>query len=223
MRATRPCRRSGPCTVLATAGRKETLVNFGFPACRRRSTTGPLKFEEFERLIRQAIYVSATPSNYELERSQGVVVEQIIRPDRVGRPRDRDPAGADPGGRSAPRDPRPGRQERARVGDHPHQANGRGPHRALRRRGGEACAICTPTSTPSERSALIRDLRAGGLRRAGGHQPAARRARHPRSVAGGNPRRRQGGLPTLVGVAHPARWGAPPAISGVGSSCTPTW
>jgi len=40
----------------------------------------PLRFEEFERLVNQAVYVSATPAEYELERSQGVVVEQIIRP-----------------------------------------------------------------------------------------------------------------------------------------------
>ena len=39
-----------------------------------------MKFEEFEDLQNQVIYVSATPSNYELEKSEGVVVEQIIRP-----------------------------------------------------------------------------------------------------------------------------------------------
>jgi excinuclease ABC subunit B len=40
----------------------------------------PLKFEEFESLINQAIFVSATPANYELEKSEGVIVEQVIRP-----------------------------------------------------------------------------------------------------------------------------------------------
>lgn len=40
----------------------------------------PLKFEEFESLTPQTIYVSATPANYELERSEGIVIEQIIRP-----------------------------------------------------------------------------------------------------------------------------------------------
>ncbi len=40
----------------------------------------PLKLEEFEKLINQIIYVSATPSNYELEKSNGIIVEQIIRP-----------------------------------------------------------------------------------------------------------------------------------------------
>lgn len=59
--------------------RKENLVEYGFrlPAA---MDNRPLKFEEFEALQRQVIYVSATPANYELEKSEGVVVEQIIRP-----------------------------------------------------------------------------------------------------------------------------------------------
>jgi len=59
--------------------RKENLVTYGFrlPAA---MDNRPLKFEEFEILTPQALYVSATPADYELEQSQGVVVEQIIRP-----------------------------------------------------------------------------------------------------------------------------------------------
>ncbi|MFV0304996.1 MAG: excinuclease ABC subunit UvrB, partial [Moheibacter sp.] len=59
--------------------RKENLVEFGFrlPAA---MDNRPLKFEEFETMQNQVIYVSATPANYELEKSEGVVVEQIIRP-----------------------------------------------------------------------------------------------------------------------------------------------
>ena len=59
--------------------RKENLVDYGFrlPAA---MDNRPLKFEEFEALQNQVIYVSATPANYELEKSEGVVVEQIIRP-----------------------------------------------------------------------------------------------------------------------------------------------
>lgn len=59
--------------------RKENLVEYGFrlPAA---LDNRPLKFEEFEDMQNQVIYVSATPSNYELEKSDGVVVEQIIRP-----------------------------------------------------------------------------------------------------------------------------------------------
>jgi excinuclease ABC subunit B len=59
--------------------RKETLVEFGFRLPSALDNR-PLKFEEFERLVRQAVYVSATPAEYELARAQGVVVEQIIRP-----------------------------------------------------------------------------------------------------------------------------------------------
>lgn len=59
--------------------RKMNLVEYGFrlPAA---LDNRPLKFEEFESLTPQMIYVSATPADYELERSEGVVVEQIIRP-----------------------------------------------------------------------------------------------------------------------------------------------
>lgn len=59
--------------------RKENLVEYGFrlPAA---MDNRPLKFEEFETMQNQVIYVSATPANYELEKSEGVVVEQIIRP-----------------------------------------------------------------------------------------------------------------------------------------------
>ncbi len=59
--------------------RKENLVEYGFrlPAA---MDNRPLKFEEFEMLSRQVIYVSATPAEYELQRSGGVIVEQLIRP-----------------------------------------------------------------------------------------------------------------------------------------------
>lgn len=59
--------------------RKHNLVEFGFrlPAA---MDNRPLKFEEFEQLTRQIIYVSATPSDYEIEKSDGVIVEQLIRP-----------------------------------------------------------------------------------------------------------------------------------------------
>ncbi|WP_127024636.1 excinuclease ABC subunit UvrB [Flagellimonas beolgyonensis] len=59
--------------------RKENLVEYGFrlPAA---MDNRPLKFEEFEALQNQVIYVSATPADYELELSQGVYVEQVIRP-----------------------------------------------------------------------------------------------------------------------------------------------
>ncbi len=59
--------------------RKKNLVEYGFrlPAA---LDNRPLKFEEFEQLIHQTIFVSATPADYELNKSEGVVVEQVIRP-----------------------------------------------------------------------------------------------------------------------------------------------
>jgi excinuclease ABC subunit B len=59
--------------------RKENLVEYGFrlPAA---MDNRPLKFEEFEALQNQVIYVSATPADYELQKTEGVYVEQVIRP-----------------------------------------------------------------------------------------------------------------------------------------------
>lgn len=59
--------------------RKENLVEYGFrlPAA---LDNRPLKFEEFESIVPQTIYVSATPADYELIKSEGIVVEQLIRP-----------------------------------------------------------------------------------------------------------------------------------------------
>ncbi|MBI2061072.1 MAG: excinuclease ABC subunit UvrB [Nitrospirae bacterium] len=59
--------------------RKETLVRYGFRLPSAMDNR-PLSFEEFERRAPQAIYVSATPADYELRKSGGVVVEQVIRP-----------------------------------------------------------------------------------------------------------------------------------------------
>jgi excinuclease ABC subunit B len=59
--------------------RKQNLVEYGFrlPAA---LDNRPLKFDEFDAIANQVIYVSATPSEYELQKSEGVVVEQLIRP-----------------------------------------------------------------------------------------------------------------------------------------------
>ncbi|MBQ5937532.1 MAG: excinuclease ABC subunit UvrB [Bacteroidaceae bacterium] len=59
--------------------RKTTLVDYGFrlPAAKDNR---PLKFEEFQKMTNQVIYVSATPADYEIAESEGVVVEQVIRP-----------------------------------------------------------------------------------------------------------------------------------------------
>ncbi len=59
--------------------RKQNLVEYGFRLPSAMDNR-PLKFDEFEQLSGQTIYVSATPADYELQKSEGVVVEQIIRP-----------------------------------------------------------------------------------------------------------------------------------------------
>ncbi len=59
--------------------RKETLVEYGFRLPSALDNR-PLRFDEWRRRVNQLIYVSATPADYELEKSQGVVVEQIVRP-----------------------------------------------------------------------------------------------------------------------------------------------
>lgn len=65
--------------------RKQTLVEYGFrlPAA---FDNRPLTFEEFESLTQQTVYISATPADYELEKSNGLVVEQIIRPTGIPDP-----------------------------------------------------------------------------------------------------------------------------------------
>jgi len=59
--------------------RKETLVEYGFRLPSALDNR-PLQFGEWEKLVNQAVFVSATPAEYELQRSEGVIVEQIIRP-----------------------------------------------------------------------------------------------------------------------------------------------
>jgi len=59
--------------------RKETLVEYGFRLPSALDNR-PLNFEEFESLINKVVFVSATPGDYELEKSEGIIVEQVIRP-----------------------------------------------------------------------------------------------------------------------------------------------
>ncbi|MDP4636820.1 MAG: excinuclease ABC subunit UvrB [Crocinitomicaceae bacterium] len=59
--------------------RKINLIDYGF-RLQAAIDNRPLKFEEFESIVHQTIYVSATPADYEIEKSEGVIVEQVIRP-----------------------------------------------------------------------------------------------------------------------------------------------
>ena len=65
--------------------RKETLVEYGFRLPSALDNR-PLMFEEFEERVRQVVYVSATPSDYEMKKSSGRIVEQIIRPTGLSDP-----------------------------------------------------------------------------------------------------------------------------------------
>ncbi|MBK8983347.1 MAG: hypothetical protein IPM38_13760 [Ignavibacteria bacterium] len=60
--------------------RKKNIGKYGFPRLPSALDNRPMTFEEWESMIKQAVFVSATPSVYEFEKSEGVVVEQIIRP-----------------------------------------------------------------------------------------------------------------------------------------------
>jgi excinuclease ABC subunit B len=59
--------------------RKDTLVDFGFRLPSARDNR-PLRFDEWQERVRQAVFVSATPAEYEMDKANGVIVEQIIRP-----------------------------------------------------------------------------------------------------------------------------------------------
>ena len=83
--------------------RKEVLVEYGFRLPSALDNR-PLNFAEWEARVGQLVYVSATPGPYELQQAGGVIVEQIIRPDRPGRSGHRRPSRSRADRRSARRD-----------------------------------------------------------------------------------------------------------------------
>ena len=110
--------------------------------------------------------------------------------------------GADAGRRPALRDLAARREERARAGDDADQADGRGPHRLPQRARRQGALPAFGHRHGRARRDHPRPA-AQGIRRAGRHQPAARGTRHSRGVAGGDPRRGQGGLPARRALADP--------------------
>ncbi len=139
--------------------RKQNLVDYGFRLPSAMDNR-PLRFEEFESRTNQIVYVSATPGPYELTKSAGVVVEQIIRPTGL----------VDPEVEIRPvrgqiddllaRNSRPRAKERARPRHHPHQAHGRGPGRLLLRSRRALPLHALGNRNPRARP-LLRDLRKG--------------------------------------------------------------
>ena len=181
--------------------RKETLVEYGFRLPSALDNR-PLKFEEWEQRAPRRIFVSATPGPTSCAQSQGTVVELVVRPTglidpeveiRPVRTQVDDLLSEITAARRA---------GRPRAGDHADQAHGREPDRVpgrTRRQG--------PLPALGHRDRRARGDPArpapGRVRRAGRHQPAARGPRHARGLAGGDPRRRQGGLPALRRLPDP--------------------
>ncbi len=183
--------------------RKETLVEYGFRLPSALDNR-PLRFEEFEHLAPQAIYVSATPAAYE-KRVSAQVIEQVVRPTGLTDP---------------PVEIRPVRaqvddllseiriraQANERVlGYHTHQADGGGSDRIFERTWRQG----------SLSARRYRDGRAfgnhsrsafGEVRRDCRHQFAARRTRHAGGFAGSHPRCRQGRFPAVRRFADPDHW-----------------
>ena len=181
--------------------RKRTLVDHGFRLPSAMDNR-PLKFEEFVERIGQTVYLSATPGSYELGRTGGEFVEQVIRPTGLVDPRDRRQADQGPDRRPGARDPRARRAQRAGAGHDADQEDGRGPHRLPARAGraGALSALRGRHAAPGGAAARTAD---GRVRRAGRHQPAPRGSRPARGVAGVDPRRRQGRVPAFGHVTDP--------------------
>ena len=175
--------------------RKETLVEYGFRLPSALDNR-PLRFEEWEKMAPQMIFVSATPGPLRgAPRRRRWSSRWCARPGLVDPEVEVRPV-AHPGRRRAVGDQSLRRARRARADHDADQAHGRRPHRipARARRAG-ALPACRR-----------RDRRAHGdhprpaarqVRRAGRHQPAARGPRHARGLAGRDPRCRQGRLPAL--------------------------
>ena len=192
---TSPCRRSAACTR-ATCRRKRTLVDHGFRLPSAMDNR-PLRWEEFVERIGQTVYLSATPGPYELARPAAACVEQIIRPDRPGRPRGR--RQADQGPDRRPACTRSGcateRDERVLVTTLTKKM-AEDLTDYLLELGIRVRYLHSEVDT-LRRVELLRELRLGEFDVLVGHQPAARGPRPARGVAGRDPRRRQGGLPAL--------------------------
>jgi excinuclease ABC subunit B len=176
--------------------RKETLVEYGFRLPSALDNR-PLKFDEFEQHMHRTVFVSATPGEYELKKSEGVVVEQVHR---SARSRNLRTPGGRPGRRLVGGDSRARQEGRTCLGDDADQAHGRRAHRLLH---GARRARALPALRhrhAGARGNLARPAR-WRVRRAGRHQPAARRL----GLARGEPRRdlgrRQRGLLAQRAVA----------------------
>ena len=181
--------------------RKRTLVEHGFRLPSAMDNR-PLKWEEFTDRIGQTVYLSATPGPLRAGPHRRRVRRAGHPADRAGRPRGRGQADQGPDRRPGARDPAAHREGRAGAGHHADQEDVRGPHRLPARARHQGPLPALRGRHPAPRRAAARAA-AGRVRRAGRHQPAARGPRPARGVAGGDPRRGQGGLPAVGHLADP--------------------
>ena len=181
--------------------RKQNLVDYGFRLPSAMDNR-PLKFEEFENRVHQTIYVSATPGPYELTRSAGVVVEQVIRPTGLVDPEvEIRPVKGQIDDLLAEIRDRAKRNERVLV-------------TTLTKRMAEdlagyytevgvRCRYMHSEIETLERVKLLAGPAQGRIRCAHRHQPAARRSRPAGGFAGRDSRCRQGRLSALRRFADP--------------------
>ena len=188
--------------------RKENLVEYGFRLPSAMDNR-PLKFEEFERLLPQTVFVSATPAAYEKEH-QGQVVEQVVRPTGLVDPIIVvKPASTQVDDLLGEIKQRLDAHERILVTVLTKRM-AEDLTEYLAENGIRVRYLHSDIDTV-ERVEIIRDLRLGEFDVLVGIKPAAGGARHPRGVAGGDPRCGQGGLPALRAFADPDhRPGRPP-------------
>jgi len=181
--------------------RKQTLVDYGFRLPSALDNR-PLNFEEFLGRIGQNVFVSATPGDWEFERAQGLVVEQIHPPHGLARSPGGGPADQGASGRPYGRVPQADRGRRTGVGHDADQADGRRVKPILKFHGSAGSVSAFGYRHPGA-GGHHPGLATGGVFRAGRHQLATGGPRHPGSVAGGHFGRGQGGLLAFHPLPHP--------------------
>ena len=124
------------------ASAKTVLVEHGFRLPSALDNR-PLKYEEFEQMWKQVIFVSATPGKIELEKTGGEVVEQVIRPTGLVDPVIEVPPAPGAGAASAGKIKARGRARRARAGDDADQAAGEDLRAYIQEQGSAGAATCT--------------------------------------------------------------------------------
>ena len=194
MSRTSRCRRFAACSP-ATAAARTTLVEHGFRLPSALDNR-PLQFDECEKRLKTALcHVGhARAVRTGTHRRRGRRAGHPARPASSIRSSTSSPARGqvpdlDRG------DPQAGREERAHAGHDADQAPGRGSDATTSARPACAASGCTPSSTPSSASQILRELREGQFDVLVGVNLLARRSRPAGSVAGRHPRRRQGRLP----------------------------